>query len=59
MHINNACMFYAPYASIIVWKLQNGAKSIPQTETSLLEKKTCCGTNKFNDKNESNATPEH
>ena len=21
-------MFYAPYASIIVWKLQNGAKSL-------------------------------
>jgi len=28
MHVNNACMFYAPYASIIVWKLQNGAKSL-------------------------------
>jgi len=25
MHVNNACMFYAPFASIIVWKLQNGA----------------------------------
>jgi hypothetical protein len=28
MHVNNACMFYAPYAYILVWKLQNGAKSL-------------------------------
>ena len=25
MHVKNACMFYAPYASIVVWKSQNGA----------------------------------
>ena len=28
MHVNNACMFYAPYASIVVWKLQNGTKTL-------------------------------
>ena len=28
MHVNNACMFYAPYASIVVWKSQNGAKKL-------------------------------
>ena len=28
MHVNNACMFYAQYASIEVWKLQNGAKTL-------------------------------
>ena len=25
MHVNNACMFFAPHASIVVWKSQNGA----------------------------------
>jgi hypothetical protein len=28
MHVNNACMLYAPYASIVVWKFQNGAKTL-------------------------------
>ena len=28
MHVNNSCMFYAPYASILVWKLQNDAKTL-------------------------------
>jgi hypothetical protein len=28
MHVNNACMFYAPYASIVVWNSQNGAKAL-------------------------------
>ena len=28
MHVNNVCMFYALYAFIIVWKLQNDAKSL-------------------------------
>jgi hypothetical protein len=30
MQVNNACMFYAPYASIVVWKSQNqnGAKTL-------------------------------
>ena len=28
MHVNNACMFYAPYASIVVWKSQIGSKTL-------------------------------
>ena len=28
MHVNNACMLNAPYASIVVWKSQNGAKTL-------------------------------
>jgi hypothetical protein len=28
MHVNNACMFYAQYASIVVWKSQNGAETL-------------------------------
>jgi urease accessory protein UreH len=28
MHVNNACMFYAPHASIVVWKSQIGAKTL-------------------------------
>ncbi len=28
MHVNNAYMFYAPYASKEVWKSQNGAKTL-------------------------------
>ena len=28
MHVNNVCMFCAPYAYIVVWKSQNGAKTL-------------------------------
>jgi hypothetical protein len=28
MHVNNACMFYAQYASIVVCKSQNGAETL-------------------------------
>ena len=28
MHVNNACMFYATYEPIAVWKQQNGAKTL-------------------------------
>jgi hypothetical protein len=28
MHVNSACMFYAPHASIVVWKSQIGAKTL-------------------------------
>ena len=28
MHLNNECMFYAQYASIVVWKSQNGAETL-------------------------------
>ncbi len=39
MHVNNVCMFYALYASIIVWKLQNSAKSLVKLGTG--QKLTC------------------
>jgi len=28
MHVNNACMFYASYASVVAWKSQNGTKTL-------------------------------
>ncbi len=39
MHVNNACMFYAPHASIVVWKSQIGAKS--QVNYGAGKKLTC------------------
>jgi hypothetical protein len=39
MHVNNACMFYAPHASIVVWKSQIGAKTLVNLGTG---KKLMC-----------------
>jgi hypothetical protein len=39
MHVNNACMFYAQYASIVVWKSQNGAETLVNLGTR--KKLTC------------------
>ena len=39
MHVNNACMFYAPHASIVVWKSQIGAKTLVYLGTG--KKLTC------------------
>jgi hypothetical protein len=39
MHVNNACMFYAPRASIVVWKSQIGAKTLVNLGTG--KKLTC------------------
>ena len=39
MHVNNAYMFYAPYASKEVWKSQNGAKTLVNLGTG--KKLTC------------------
>jgi hypothetical protein len=39
MHVNNACMFYAPYASIVVRKLQNGPISL--VKLGVGQKLTC------------------
>jgi hypothetical protein len=37
--VNNACMFYAQYASIVVWKSQNGAET--QVNFGARKKLTC------------------
>ncbi len=39
MHVNNACIFYAQYASIVVWKSQNGAETL--VNFSARKKLTC------------------
>ncbi len=39
MHVNNTSMFYAPHASIVVWKSQIGAKSLVNLGTG--KKLTC------------------